>query len=161
GGGGGGGRRAEHGAVRHVGPRHVGAEVLLGVDGRRDILARDRLADGVILLRVLRLGFAWGIERVAVFLVPVELDVEVAPTDQLLVGDLLLRVGLGVDDAPAHRELVRRQVKLLCRHLDQDAPRFGGGDAHLLAAQLDAGRAGGAALVHRGGGYAHDLLYGL
>ena len=47
------------------------------------------------------------------------------------------------------------------RHLDQYAARFGGGDAHLLAAVLDAGGAGGAALVHAGGGVAHEYLDGL
>src|SRR5262249_33547301 len=44
---------------------------------------------------------------------------------------------------------------LLGRHLDQHAPRFGGGGAHLLAAPLHPGRAGGAALVHAGGGVPH------
>ena len=45
--------------------------------------------------------------------------------------------------------------KLLRRHVDQHAPRFGRGHPQLLAAELDAGRAGGAALVHAVGGIAH------
>ena len=48
-----------------------------------------------------------------------------------------------------------------CRHLEQHAARFGRGHAHLLAAELDAGRTGGAALVHAGCGVAHEDLDGL
>ena len=48
------------------------------------------------------------------------------------------------------RELVGGNAELLRRHLDQHAARLGGGHAHLLATELDAGRAGCAALVHAG-----------
>ena len=49
-------------------------------------------------------------------------------------------------------------AELLRRHLDQHAARFGGGHAHLPAAQLDAGGAGGAALIDAGGGVADENL---
>ena len=154
-------RRTDHAAVRHARHLDVGAEVLLRVDLGRDVLAGDRLADDLVVLRVLRLRLAGSIERIAHLLVPVELDVEVAPADQLGIGRLLRRIGLGVHDAVADGERLRRQAELGGRHLDEHAPRLGGGHAHLLAAVLDAGRARGAALVHAGGGVAHDHGHGL
>ena len=121
----------------------------------------DRLADDLVVLRILRLGLAGRIERVAPLLVPVELDVEVAPADQLGIGRLLRRIALGVHDAVGDGERVGRQAELRRRHLDEDAARFGRGHAHLLAAELDTGGAGGAALVHAGGGVSHDHGDGL
>ncbi len=58
-------------------------------------------------------------------------------------------------------ELIGRRAELVGGHLEQHAARFGRGHAHLLAAELDAGRARGAALVHARRGVAHVDLDGL
>ena len=58
-------------------------------------------------------------------------------------------------DAVRDGQIAGWHSKFLCRHLDQHAARLGGRYAHLLAAELDAGRPGGATLVHAGGGVAH------
>ena len=71
------------------------------------------------------------------------------------------RLKAALHDAVDDDELIGRRAELGGRHLDQHAARFGRGHAHLLAAELDAGRAGGAALVHAGGGVAHVDLDGL
>jgi len=147
--------------MHHARHLDVGAEVFLRVDLGGDVLAVDRLADDLVVLRVLRLRLAGGIERVAPLLVPLELDVEVAPADQLGIGRLLRRIALGVHDAVGDGERIGRQGELRRGHLDEHAARFGRGHAHLLAAELDAGGAGGAALVHAGGGVAHDHGDGL
>ena len=54
----------------------------------------------------------------------------------------------GADHAVIDRELVGRHRQQAGRHLDQHAARFRRRHAHLLAAELNAGGAGGAALVH-------------
>src|SRR5262249_7083230 len=51
-------RRTDHASVQHPGAFHVGAEVRLRIDDRRDVLARDRLADDLVFFRVLWLGLA-------------------------------------------------------------------------------------------------------
>src|SRR5262249_30122885 len=139
----------------------VGAEIFLRVDLGRDVLARDRLADDLVTLGILRLCLARGVEGVAILLVPIELDVEIAPADQLGVGRFLARIVLGVHHAVGDGERVGREPELRRRHLDEHAARLGRGHAHLLAAHLDAGRARGTALVHAGGGIAHDYGDGL
>ena len=96
----------------------------------------------------LRLGVADRLQRIAPLLVPLELVVEVSAADQLLVGGLLGGIGLGGDHAVVDDEIGRRHAELGRCHLEQHAPRFGGGHAHLDAAELQAGRAGRAALVH-------------
>ena len=65
---------------------------------------------------------------------------------------------VGAHHAVIDGELVGRHGQQARRHLDQHAARFRRRHAHLLAAELDAGGAGGAALVHRCGGVAHDDL---
>ncbi len=154
-------RRTDHAAVRHVRHPHVADVDLLGKDHRRDVVTRDRLADDLVLLVVLRLRLAGRVERIADLLVPFELRVEVLPADQLGIGDLLVRVALGVDDAVGDGELIRRDVQLRRRHVDQHAARLGRCVAHLLAAELDAGRARRATLVHAVAGLAHDHFDGL
>ena len=149
-------RRPDHPAVHHAGHFDVDDEIFLAEDFRRDVVALDRLADDLVILRVLRLGLARRVQRIAVFAVPVELHIEIAAADQFGVAYLLCCVAYGVDDAVGHRQLIRRQAEFFCRQLDQHAPRFGCGHAHLLAAVLDAGRAGGAALVHARFGVAHE-----
>ncbi len=147
--------------MRHAGHLHVGAEIFRAEDLRRHVFAFDRLADDLVLARLLRLRLAGRIERIAPLLVPVELDVEIAPADQLGVARLLVAVERGVDDAVHDDELIGRRAELLGRHLDQHAARFRRRHAHLLAAELDAGGAGRAALVHRGRGVAHEHRHGL
>ena len=151
-------RRPDHAAVHHAGHFHVGDEVLLGEDFWRDVLALDRLTDDLVIFRVLRLGFAGRVKRIADLLVPVELDVEVATADQIGIADLLRGVARGVDDAVRHCQLIGGKSQLVCRHVDQYASRFRGGDTHLPAALLDAGRAGGAALVYGDRRVAHEHL---
>ena len=140
---------------------HVGDERLLAEHLRSDIGAFDRLADDLVVLRVLRLGLAGGVKRVADLLVPFKLDVEVAAADQLGVARLLRRVARRMHYAVDDGELVGWQSKLLRRHFHQHAARFRRGDAHLPAAGLDAGRAGRAALVHAGAGVGHEHGDGL
>ena len=152
---------ADHAAMHHVRHLDVGAEVFLRVDLGRDVLARDRLADDPVILRVLGLGLAGRVEGVVELLIPVELDVEIAPADQLGVGRFLARIALGMHHAVGDGERVGRQGEPRRRHLHEHAARLGGRHAHLLAAHLDAGRARGAALVHAGGGIAHDHGDGL
>jgi hypothetical protein len=69
-------------------------------------LAGDRLTDDLVILRSLRLRLAGRVERVAPLLVPVELDIEVAPADQLGVGRLLARVVSRMHDAVRDGERV-------------------------------------------------------
>ena len=147
--------------MHHPRQLHVGAEVLLRVHLRCNVGARNRLADDGVLFRVLGLGLPGSVEGIANLLVPLELDVEIAPADELGVGDLFRGVSFGLHDAVAHRKRIGRNAELLGRHLDQHAPRLGGRHAHLLAAELDPRRAGGAALVHAGRSVAHDHGDGL
>ncbi len=104
---------------------HVGREVLLSKNLGRDVLALDRLADDLVFARVLGLRLAGRIKRVAVFLVPVELDVEIAAADQVGVADFFRSVGLRMHHAVGHSQLVRRKPKFFCRHVDQHTARFG------------------------------------
>ena len=147
--------------MHHARHLDVGDVVLFAIDFRGDVLARDLLADDLVLARLLRHRLAGRVERVAVLLVPLELGVEVAPADQVGIGFRARGVVRGIleaDDAVDDDQSVGLDAEFLRRHLDEDAARLGGGGAHLLAAVLDAGRAGGAALVHAGAGVAHDDL---
>ena len=150
--------RPDHAAVRHAGDFDVGAEIGLGKNLRRDVVARKRLPDDRVVLRLLRLGFARRIERIAVFSVPVEMNVEELPADQFGVAYPLRRIARCVDDAMRHRQLIGGKAELFRRHLDQHAPRLGGGHAHLFAAFLDAGRTGRTALIDAGVGVADVQL---
>ena len=154
-------RRADHAGMHHARNLHVGDERLLAEHLGCDVGAFDRLADDLVVLRVLRLGLAGGVERIADLLVPFELDVEIAPADQLGVARLLGRVAFGVHDAVGDGELVGGKAKLLRRHLHEHPARLGRRGAHLHTAALDAGRAGGAALVHAGAGVGHVHLHPL
>ena len=154
-------RRADHAGMQHARNLDVGDERLLAEHLRRNVGALDRLADDLVVLRVLRLGLAGRIEVVADLLVPVELDVEVAPADQFGVGRLLRRIGLGMHDAVGDDERIGGKAELLRRHLDQHAARLRRRGAHLHAAALDAGRARGTALVHAGAGVGHEHGDGL
>ena len=154
-------RRPDHPAVHHARHLDVGDEVLLREHLRRHVLALDRLADDLVLGVLLGLRLAGGIERVAHLLVPVELDVEVFAADQFGIAGLLVAVEGRAHRAVDDDELVSRRAELLGRHVQQHAARLGRGHAHLLAAELDAGRARCAALVHAGRGVAHVDLHGL
>ena len=144
--------------MHHAGDFDVHGEVGLRKYLAGDIVALNRLADDGVVLRGLRLGFARRIERVAVFAVPVELHIEELAADQVGVACLFARIAGGADDAVLHRQLARGNAELFRRHLDQHAARFGGGHAHLLAALLHAGGAGGAALIDARVGVAHEDL---
>ena len=154
-------RRADHAAMHHARHLHVGAKVFLRKHLGRDVFALDRLADDFVLARFFRLRLAGSVERVAVLLVPVELDVEILAADQLRIGNALGLVVGGADHAIIDRKFLGRHRQQPGRHLDQHAARFRRRHAHLLAAVLNAGGAGGAALVHRRAGVAHDHLDGL
>ena len=139
---------------------HAGHPDVADIDGAGkdlvgDVAARERLADDLQLVGRFRLGLAVGGKRVADLAVPVELGAEIAAADELAIADALRRIVLGRDDAVADGELVRRHVELLRRHLDEEAPRLGGGVAHLRAAELEAGAAAGAALIDGARGVAH------
>ena len=58
-------RRPDHAAVHHVRHLDVGNEVLLAEDFRRDVLSFDRLADDLVLARLLGLRLAGRVQRVA------------------------------------------------------------------------------------------------
>ena len=152
-------RRPDHAAMHHAGDFDVHGEVGLREHLAGDVVARNRLADDGVVLRVLRLGFARRIERVAVFAVPVEMHVEKLAADKIGVARLFACIAGGADDTVLHRELAGRNAEFLGRHVDQHAARLGGGHAHLLAALLDAGRAGGAALIEAGIGVADENLH--
>ena len=147
--------RTDHPSMHHAGHLHVGAEIFLGEDLWRDVFALDRLADDLVLARIFRLRFAGRVERVALLLVPVELDIEIFAADQLGVGNAFRLVVACAHNAISDDKLVGRHGQLAGRHLDQHAACFRRRHAHLLAAHLDAGRTGGTALVHRIGGVAH------
>ncbi len=154
-------RRTDHAPMHHAGHLHVGAEVLLREDLRRDVLALDRLADDFVCGVRLRLRLAGCVERIAPLLVPLELDVEVAPADQFGIGRFLVAIERGAHRAIDDDKLVGGRAELFGRHFEQHAARFGRCHAHLLAAELNAGGAGRAALVHRGRGVAHVDRHGL
>ena len=78
--------------MHHPGHLDVGAEVLLREDFGRDVGAGNRLADNLVLFRIFRLCLARCIQRIVELAVPGELDVEIAPADQLGVRDFLGRV---------------------------------------------------------------------
>ena len=148
--------RPDHAAVNHAGDFDVGGEIRLSKNLGSDVVTRKRLSDDRVILRILRLRLAGRIERIAVFAIPVEMNVEVLPADQLGVADCLGGIASGVDDAVGHRELIGRNAELVGCHLDQHAFCFGGGHAHLLAAFLHAGRTGCAALIDAGVGVADE-----
>src|ERR1700684_627801 len=76
-------RRTDHAGMDHAGHCHVGAEILLRKNFRSNVFALDRLAADLVILGLLRLRLAGRGERFAVFAVPVEVDVEIAPADEL------------------------------------------------------------------------------
>ena len=120
-------RRADHAAVHHARHLDVGDVVLRAEHHRRDVVARDRLADDLVLGVLLRLRLARGVELIADLLVPLELHVEVLAADQLGIGGLLVAVEGGADHAVDHDELIGRRAELLGRHVEQHAARFGRG----------------------------------
>ena len=148
----------DHAAVHHARHFHVGDEVFVREHLGRYVFALDRLADDLVILGIFWLRLARCVKRVAVLLVPVELDVEILAADHLRIGNALGLVVAGAHHAVIDGELVGRHGQQARRHLDQHAARFRRRHAHLLAAELDAGGAGGAALVHRRAGVAHDHL---
>ena len=153
--------RTDHASMHHARHFHVGAEVFDGEDFRRDVVALDRLANDLVFARLLRLRLARRVQRVAVLLVPVELDVEVLAADHLRIGNALGLVVGGADHAVGNGELVGRHGQQARRHLDQHAAGFRRCHAHLLAAELNARGARGAALVYRRAGVAHVDFDGL
>src|SRR5207249_1069092 len=142
---------------RHLGAVHldVGDVLQRAVDLAGDDFLRNRSPDDLVLGRLLRRGLALGQQRVAVALVPLELVMEVLATDELAVRRRALALADHGDDALLHRELLGRRAELLDRALEQQAPGLGRGVAEGQRAVLNAGRAGGAALVAREGGVAH------
>ena len=147
--------------MHHARHFNVGAKILLGENFRRDVLPFDRLPDDRVRLRVFRLRLARSVERIAVFAVPVEMHVEVTATDEIGIADLFCGLVRSMHDAVRDRQLLGRRGELVGRHRDQNAPRFGGGHAHLLAAFLKAGRTGSSALVHAGRGIAHEDFHAI
>jgi hypothetical protein len=75
--------------MHHAGDLDVGAEVFLAENFRSYVFALDRLADDLVLAGFLGLRLAGRVQRVAVLPVPVELDIEILPADQLRIGDTL------------------------------------------------------------------------
>ena len=148
--------RPQHAAVQHPGHFDVRAEVLLRIDLGCDVFARDGLADDGVVFRVFGPGLTRCVQRVADLFVPVELDFEIAPADELAIGGLSRRIRFGVDDALSHGELLGVQAEFCGSHFGEHATRFRCGHAHLLAATPDARRPGSAALVHAAGRIAHD-----
>jgi len=68
----------------------AGADIIfLAEDFRRHVLALDRLANDLVLTRLLGLRLAGRVKRVAVLLVPGELNVEILTADQLRIGNAL------------------------------------------------------------------------
>ena len=148
----------DHSAMRHAGHFDVRAKIGLREHLSGDVVACNRLADDGVILGILRLCLAGSVKRIAVFAVPVEMDVEEPPADEIGVTDALRGVGRGVNNAVGHLKLFGGKAEPVGRHGDQDAPRLGGGHAHLLAALLNAGRARRAALVDAGRGVADENL---
>src|SRR5262249_52939425 len=134
---------------------------VLAVEFVGDVAAREGLADDLVLVRRLRLGLDFRFELVADLAVPIQLDVEEAPADQLGIGRLLRWVAGDRDDAVVDLDLVRRNAELLRRLFDEQTPRFGRYTAHLHAAEMDTVAAAGAALVQRSRRIAHEDLHGL
>ncbi len=152
--------RPDHAAVHHPRNFNVGDKVRLREHFGRDVVARNRLPDDRVILGIFRLRLARSIKRIAVFAVPVEMNVEELTADEFGVADLLRRIGRATDNAVGHRQLIGGEAELNCRHLNEDAPRLGRSHAHLPAALLDASRTGRAALIDAGRGIADENLDG-
>src|SRR5262249_40525423 len=151
-------RGTNHAAVHHAGHFDIGAEISLGEDERRDVFALNRLADDLVVLRIFRLGLARRVERIAELAVPGKRYIKITAADQFGIAAALRHLGAGMTAAVVDREPLGRHAEPLRRELDENAVRFGGGRAQLLAAFLDAGGARGAALIHTGAGIAHHDL---
>ena len=114
----------------------------------RDVAARGaRLADDLVFARRFELRLAFDQKLVAVVLVPVELNVEVAPADELAVGHLLRRAAAVADHAVDHRESIDGHGEFFRSHCKQRVTRFGRRVAQRRARTPHAGRARSAALV--------------
>ena len=134
-------RRPDHPAVDHIRHLDVGNEVLLTEHLRSDVLSFDWLANDLMLARLLGLSLARRVQRVAILLVPGELNVEILSADQLHIGNALRRIVGNADDAVVDNEAFDRCRERGSRHLDQHAPCFRRRHTHLFAAELNAGRA--------------------
>ena len=147
---------ADHASVQHAGQTNIGDELVPCEDLFRDVGARDRRTDDAVVARSLRLRAAAGDQSVAVDAVPLHRHIELPVADQLGVADLPRRVGCHAHHAVPHPQRIDGNAEMLRRQIEQHAPRLGAGVAQGDAAALDAGAAGGAALVHRARGVAHD-----
>ncbi len=142
-------RRSHHARVEHAGHGEIRDVSIGALDLRRDVEARDRLAGHRVLARILerrRLG---------------DLDVEGLAADELAVGDALRLVGGDIDDAIAHAQRRCRNAEARGGERKQRGAPFRRGALQRRAAVHDAVGAAGAALVHGGGGIAHDERHAL
>ncbi len=132
-------RRPDHTAMHHARHFDIGDEILLAEHLRRYILTPNRPPDDLVFAWFLWLRLAGSVQGVADFLVPVELNVEILPPNQLCVARLLGIITLGVNNAVRNGQLVNRQHEFLCCHFDQHPARLGCCSAHLFSAELYAG----------------------
>ena len=106
------GRRSQHARVQHALDLDLGDVLEPAVHFLGDDLLRDRPADHAVLGRILDRRLPLGQERIAVLLVPLELVMKVATTDQVGIAHPALCVAGHGDDAVAHDEPVSGHAEL-------------------------------------------------
>ena len=122
------------------------------------IVARDRLANHLVLGNGLELGLHLDVEWVANALVPLDLAVEVFATDQIGIADRFARVCDMRHHAVVNPQLVCGHAQFCGGQFHQNTTGFCRCAAQGLGTRLNAQGAGGTALVHRTGRISHHDL---
>ena len=149
-------RRADHAGMQHAGQPHVVDHVQRAEHLAGQIAAAERFADDLELVGRLQRHLDVDRERVRGLAVPVHLAVEIAPADELRIGDAARGVGGCMHHAVRHRELLGRQAERVGGARDQEMARQRRGTAQHHAAVGDPD--GGARPAHVEGAavVAHD-----
>ncbi len=145
--GAGGARAPDHSGVKHLRQRNIGHVLVGAVNLAREVAAREGFPDDAVFGRRLNLRLDLDVHGVAGLLVPLDLAVEIAAADQLGVADFFRRVGDRAHHAVVDAQLLDRKPELLRGGFHEQLARFGRRAAQGPRARLDAGAAGGSALV--------------
>ena len=111
--------RQNHAGMHHAGQFNVTDVIHCAHHLACNVTTRRRCADHLIFGHRLGLALAAHKQSIADLLVPFQLRIEIASTNQLAVRDLLGGVGFGADHAICDAQLIGRHIEGLSGHLHQ------------------------------------------